>query len=232
MITRTPATVRAVTDLSPTAREVVLMPETPFSFSAGAFVNVFVPSPEGPVRRAYSLSSDPNDASTITLTMRHIPTGAVSPFFWHPDVVGSTIDLMGPLGVNTADKLTRAHIFLVGFGIGVSVIKSLTHVLSTASTVTELTIITGVRNEDEHLYADFFTTCALNHPQVTVRTVFSHPRHTSADTRTGYAHSHLDGFDFSDADVYLCGQPAACQAFQERVACLGARNVQYHIESF
>ena len=232
MITRTTARIHSVTDLSPTAREIVFVPETPLTFLAGAFVNIFIPSEDGPKRRAYSISSDPSDATTFALSIRRVIGGEVSPFFWQPDVIGKTIDIMGPLGMNTVDKLTRPRVFLVGFGIGVSVIKSLAHHLSTAPHVEELIILTGHRNQTEHLYKDMFEDLAQNDPRISVRTAFSDPHATDDATRKGYVHEHLDGLTFDGSDVYLCGADVPCELFQKTVAALGATDVRYSIESF
>lgn len=229
---RTTATITNVVDLSTTAREITIRPETPFSFLAGAFVNVFLPSDTGPVRRAYSISSDPTHTDTFTLSIRCVPHGVGSAFFWQPDIVGRRLEVMGPLGRNTSDTLTKDRIFLFGFGIGVSVIKALAHYAVSQPLIQEITIMTGNRNEDDILYGADFESLATNDPRVHFRPVLSDSLASDTNFRVGFIQQHIGDLDFSNASIYICGQPHACVALQEAIHAQGATGSQVIVESF
>lgn len=231
-VVQTTARITAVTALSPTAREVTLALKTPMSFKAGAFVNVLVPHDPTRERRAFSIASSMGNPSTIQLAVRHIEDGAISPYFFQPDTVGREVVIMGPLGVNTVDKITRERVILVGFGIGVSVVKALVHTLVESKNVRELIILLGFRNEQEVLYGTFFTKMAARHPHVQTRIVLSSPNNPSTHPYTGYITDHLADIEFSHTSVYLCGKQVAIEAVQHVIHDSGASNVEYHVESF
>ena len=231
MIT-TNARIIATTDVSPTAREVTLVPETPLHFEAGAFVNVFVSVDGVEKRRAFSFSSDPSYQDAFSLTIRHVPTGEVSPFFWRDDVIGQEVRVMGPLGRNTADKLAKERAVLFAFGIGVSVIKSLTHRLLARHDLRSLTVVTGNRSEDEVLYRRYFESLAANDPRVTFRAVVSCPVDAAQCACIGYVHDHIDDISCTDADVYLCGPVPACDALKEKLAQQGVALSMCFTEAF
>ena len=231
-IVTTKAQITRVVDLSPTAREVTFTPESQLAFIPGAFVNVFVDVAGTEHRRAFSFSSDSSHQESFTLTIRHVPTGAVSPFFWLQDVVGKSVRLMGPLGKNTVKLLTRPRVFLIGFGVGVSVIKALVHALVRDPTRSEIHIVTANKNEDEVLYKDFFTGLASLDPRVTFRHVISDPHGQETSERVGLVSDHMDGLDFSGADVYLCGPTVACKGTQRAIDADSCTDISYFVEQF
>jgi NAD(P)H-flavin reductase len=224
------ATISAVTDTTPTARVVTLTLSEPLPFIAGAFVNLFIEHEGTAMRRAFSISSSDTDHKTIDLTIRLSQTGVVSPLFWREDIVGTKVEVMGPLGLNTADKMHQPKTFLFGFGVGAGVVKSLaTHFVQDPN-CSELTIMLGSRNEDEIVHLTDFEELATE-PKVTLRHATSNPGPHNTHP-VGYVQDHLAGFDFNNADVYVCGQEVACNALVETVKKQNPQNCAYFVEGF
>lgn len=226
------ASISSVRDLSPTAREVMLTLPEPLQFTAGAFINLFIEKDGKRERRAYSISSDPKDQKHISLSIRrtHSPT-SVSSIFWRDDITEQSVDIMGPLGLNTADKIIHTRVFLFGFGIGVSVVKGLTHELLFRKDIREVTVVTGSRTEDEILYKDFFDALAKDDARLKTRYVVSRPRDASYPYQ-GYVSSHIDEYDYTGATIYICGQSHACKTLQDALCEKGAHGAQFFIEAF
>lgn len=224
------ATITAVRDTTPTARVVTLTLSEPFPFIAGAFVNLFITHEGQVLRRAFSISSSDAIDQTIDLTIRRSLNGVVSPLFWKEDIVGTKVEVMGPLGLNTADKMLQARTFLFGFGVGAGVVKSLAEHFVQDPTCTELTIMLGSRNEDEIVHLKEINDLATS-PKVTVRHAISNPG-THNTHPVGYIQNHLEGFDFNNADVYVCGQEIACQALIDAVKKQNPQNCAYFVEGF
>jgi NAD(P)H-flavin reductase len=124
---------------------------------------------------------------------------------------------MGPLGLNTADKITRPRVFLFAFGIGVSVVKGLVHHLLAQAGTEEVIIVTGSRTEEEILYKDFFESIAREDARVSTRFVLSRPMNESYPY-AGYLHEHIADYDFTNATVYICGSTGACARMASRSA--------------
>jgi len=222
--------IKSIRDLSPTAREVTLTLTDDMSFMAGSFVNMFIMKNGEKLRRAFSISSSEASTKEITLSIRHNPSGAVTPLFWQDDIVGTKVDLMGPLGLNTADKMQSGKIFLFGFGIGAGVIKSLAEHFVHRPTTTNLTIVTGNRSESELLHKDYFDTLAKNNKNVTIEYVVSEK--SQIKYPVGYIQNYVSQYDFNNADVYICGQTVACEALKQTINMTKPNNCRFFIEDF
>ncbi len=153
------------------------------------------------------------------------------PLFWKDSIVGTELELMGPLGLNTADTIHRDKIFLFGFGIGAGVIKSIAQHVVRRSTLSTLTIITSNRSDDDIVHKDFFDDRAQKDARVRVSYVVSSPQPDSPH-KTGYIQNYLAKLDFTDADVYVCGQKVACTALIETVETHKSQNCHFFIEAF
>lgn len=226
------ATVIGFTDLSESAREVQLQLPTPLPFLPGAFVNVFIPINGEIVRRAYSISSDSADDTHLSLSIRKTPNGVAGQFFWKEDIVGTEIEIQGPLGLNTADKIHHAKVFLFGFGIGISVIKALTHHLARTNTVQSIVIMTGSRDENDVMYKEFFQDVAQKNPHVTYTYIVSRPSPSTPMERTGYIQDHIDNLQFDSSDVYMCGQGKACDDLMAKIKTTHPTDCTFFVEAF
>lgn len=226
-------TITSFRDLSPTAREIAIeLPES-LDFTAGAFVNTFFEVAGETIRRAYSLSSDENDQRRITLSIRKISGGKAAAFFWKQDIIGSTISIMGPLGINTADKLTKRRLFLFGFGIGISVIMPMLHHALRQNDIEEITVMTGARNEAESIYLKELVALSQSKKRIILRQVLSRPEHTGTSAfETGYIQDHIGDLRFDDADVYVCGNKAACDSLTEAIQKTHPNECVFHVEAF
>lgn len=223
-------TISQVHDLSPTAREYTIVPSEPLSFIAGAFVNVFIDHDGKTIRRAFSMSSDDTDTSSFTLSIRLSPKGELTPILWNEDYTGRTVKIMGPLGLNTADKMKREKVFLFGFGVGAGVVKSLAEHIANQNHVTSLTVMTGNRTVDEILHKDYFDDLVQKNKKVLVTYVVTDENQTSYPK--GFIQDHVSTFDFNNADVYMCGQGVACKGLEDVIKKLDPQNCSFFIEDF
>lgn len=220
-----------MTDLSPSSREVTLGLPEPLGFLPGAFVNVFMNHEGQRMRRAYSVSSDDSKQNEISLSIRKGSAGGMSERFWDENIQHTRLEIMGPLGVNTVDKITATRVFLFAFGIGVSVIKGLLPSLLRRDDITQVTILTGSRSEAEILYKDFFQEIAAQDARVSVGFVVSRPADASYPL-VGYIHDHVKDLDFQNSTVYLCGPKKACESLRRVIEESPGKASQFLIEAF
>lgn len=230
-LVNTKAKIVEVIDLSPTSRELIIVPEKSFDFIPGMFVNIFIEHGGKKIRRAYSISSDPAQKENFSISARLLPGGEMSPIFWADDIAHREITVMGPMGFNTIEKITKDRVFLFAFGIGASVIKSIAHELSKRENIQELFIMTGNRNESEMIYKDFFDSLAREHKNVVVRHVLSRPENLEYEF-TGHVPDFLADLDFSNSSVYACGSTKACESLKEKIESMNPANVDIVVEAF
>ena len=220
-----------VTDLTKTAKEVTITLTDALVCPPGSFVNFFIEINGAPVRRAYSVVHADTEKKTITLSIRHTLNGMVTPEFWKDDIIGRTVRVMGPLGLNTADKLSHATVHLFGYGIGAGVIKAIAEYSLQNPTVTSMTITTGSRNEEDIVYKTYFDEIAQNNPHVTIKYVISDPLDQNYPFK-GYVQDHLVSLSFDDSDIYMCGQEKACDALLEKIKATNPQNTSFFVEAF
>lgn len=226
-----PARIRKVTTLSPTAKEVTLQLPESLGFLPGAFVNVFMEHNGARMRRAYSVSSDEDVQNTITLSIRKGSVGGMSERFWDKGVEQVPLEIMGPLGLNTADKITGTKVFLFGFGIGVSVIKGLLPHLLRRDNITKITVLLGSRSEEEVLYRNFFEGLSVRDPRLVLRMVISRPLDSTYPFQ-GHLQDHVNGLDFEDASVYICGSKVAVESLKAKIEEGSSKPKEFLLEAF
>lgn len=225
------ATISSVVDLSQTAREITLTLSEPLPFVAGSFVNLFL-NHEGKIyRRAFSISSSDTIVDTISISVRLNPKGALTPLLWRDDIVGTKVEVMGPLGLNTANKMTSDKIFLFGFGVGAGVVKSLASHFINKKDIPSLTIMTGNRSEKEILHKDYFDQLTTEHPQVNVQYVVSE-NELNSPFKKGYIQEHVGDINFDNSNVYICGQEIACNELISTINKSNPINCSFFIEGF
>jgi phenol/toluene 2-monooxygenase (NADH) P5/A5 len=220
-----------IIDLSKTAKEVHVELDDAMEFAAGSFVNVFMDIDGVKVRRAYSIASASDNHKNIVLAIRLSPDGVMTKLFWTKDMKGEIVELMGPLGLNTVDKMNHRKIFLFAFGIGSGVVKSIAHYFSFIEKRGELVIMTGSKSEDEIIYRDYFNGLARDFDHVRALHVVSRETE-NPKTLKGYIQDHIDKFDFNNSDVYVCGQEKACTELVDRVRLMNPEDCHYFIEAF
>lgn len=226
----TKAIITVAKDLSPTARELTLVPEVPFDFLPGMFVNIFMKHNDETFRRAYSISSDPNQKDSFTISARLMRDGKMSPLFWHEDIVGKEVTVMGPMGFNTIEKIDKEKVYLFAFGIGAGVIKSIAHELERKNNIKEIYIVTGNKNESEIIYKDFFEELSKN-KKIKIRHVLSKP-HDTGYKNIGYIQDFIHDFNFNDSSAYICGSTKACEGLKEKIESMKPENFNSIIEAF
>ncbi len=224
-------TITSIVDLSKTAKDVTITLSEELNFIAGQFVNIFMNIEGVAVRRAFSISSSDTEQRTITLSIRESLKGVMSPLFWQKDMTGTSLTLVGPLGVNTGDKLHAPHAYLFAYGVGAGVVKSILDHIIHASIAEQILVMTGSRSEDEILHKDYFDKCATTHTHISVRHVISQPTQTEGLFH-GYIQDNIDDIDFNNADVYACGQEVACKSLVEKIQLKQPVNCTFFIEAF
>jgi NAD(P)H-flavin reductase len=223
-------TIVKIKDLSPTAREYTIKPDQSFPFIAGAFINLFIKHEDRNIRRAFSISSCDLEDNNFTISIRLNPNGELTPILWKEDFNLREVKIMGPLGLNTADKITSKKVFLFGFGIGAGVVKSLADHISSREDLSSLTIMTGNRSNEEIIHKDYFDELMKTNKNTSVAYVVSDTNQNIYPI--GYIQNHVSELDFDDSDVYMCGQKVACQALEAAIKLTNPVRCNFFIEDF
>ena len=179
-------------NLSDKTIEIELSRPKDFQFSAGQTLSITA----GGVERYYSLVSTPDDPA-ITLCVRHIPHGTLSPILASAPV-GTRFSINGPHGYFTFRPSPRPAVF-VATGSGIAPFVSMTK-----SGAAPFALLHGVRRAQDLYYrshlsshAEIYVPCLSQPPaaQLAKAGVFS-------GWVTAYVEKHLQPGSY---DFYLCG---------------------------
>lgn len=203
--------------LSPSVRELVLEREdgAPFVFEAGQWVNLVLPGlADGALRRAYSIASAPTGTSRFELAVTRVRGGPGSTFL-HELAVGASLEVVGPQGFFTRPLDSAGPALFVATGTGVTPLRSMIKHALAAGHPAPMTLLFGVRREEDLLYREEFAELAREHPRLRVELTLSQPKSEEA-TRRGYVQTHVEEL-FRDLEargsetgtgaphVYVCG---------------------------
>lgn len=181
----------------------------------GQYVQIQAPSPEGPVSRAYSISSPAYQTDTIELNVRIVPDGIGSTYL-HSLREGDPVVFTGPYGEFQLSEDPETEIICVGGGCGMAPMRNIIHTLYDRWPDRSCWLFFGCRTTNDVFYLDEFKRLAAEHPNFHVLYALSNPGENDAawDGETGFIHLSVDRY--LDVGVkrqaFLCGPPPMIEA--------------------
>jgi Na+-transporting NADH:ubiquinone oxidoreductase subunit F len=201
-------------------------------FTAGQYVQVRVPTPEGPVERAYSISSSPSSRGRIEMVVRLVP-GGVGSTYLHRLLVGEPIEFTGPFGDYAFDAATE--LVCVGGGCGLAPIRSIADDLCRRNPDATCWLFLGVRTPADVFYRQAFERLASQHANVRLFYALSEPRHGEAwDGPVGMIDRVVAAelTDGASRQAFLCGPAAMIEAARAVLREKGVPDERIFFEDF
>ena len=213
-------------------------PGAGFPFKAGQFLMLHVPKEtDPPVRRAYSICSPPHDAGAVEIVVKRVEGGLASNYlFGLAPQTRVTVD--GPYGAFVLPSPLPKHLVFVCTGTGIAPFRGQIQTLfkTGVGAATRLTLIFGVRYEDEVLYDGEWRALAAAHPNFRFIPTISRPRHTPAPWtgEVGYVQTKLAQHAPADPDtkVFICGLWDMISAVEKTCLELGYPKKHIHYERY
>jgi CDP-4-dehydro-6-deoxyglucose reductase, E3 len=179
-----------------------------FEFTAGQWIDLWIDTPSGVEKRAYSIASAPGmlRADELEIAVTHVTDGVVSPAL-HALVLGSRIEISVPCGFFTRGGHEREPAVLVATGTGVCPLRAMLHAELASSEGPALTLLFGARTEADILWRDEFEMLATRYAsRFRYFVTLSRPDAQWSGLR-GYVQTHLaDVIDMAaKPHVYVCG---------------------------
>jgi Flavodoxin reductases (ferredoxin-NADPH reductases) family 1 len=175
-----------------------------FDFLAGQFVMVDVPREEKMVRKPYSIASPPHWSERIELCIKKVEGGYVSSYFFDLKP-GYVMPMEAPLGVFRLKDPLPEHLLFVATGTGVAPLRAMIHTLLHEGSQKKISLILGIRYENEILFDAEFRELAAQHPNFEYLPTVSRPKDWNG--ATGYVQDHIKRlYPHPDGRVvYACG---------------------------
>lgn len=231
------ATVASTEPLTHDIREIRFALEQPAEISQrpGQYVQVQAPSPDGPVFRAYSISSPSHERNSVELVVRLVPDGIGSTYL-HNLQVGDPVMFTGPYGEFYLNEDPETEIICVGGGCGMAPMKNIIHTVYQRWPNRSCWLFFGCRTTDDVFYLDEFRQLSEKHPNLHVIYALSNPSPEDAgwDGETGFIHLSLDKYlnPGTPRQAFLCGPPPMIDAVTEVLAYLGLKSDDIFYDKF
>jgi NAD(P)H-flavin reductase len=137
-----------IIDESPTIKSFVVVPEEPFPFETGQFVELTVP---GEGEAPFTPSSSPSDTEKMEITIMR--AGRVTALL-HECKKGQKVGIRGPFGTGyPVDDFVGKEVYIVGGGVGLAPIRSL--FLTLVDRIKEFKSVVcrfGAKTPDDYIY--------------------------------------------------------------------------------
>jgi CDP-4-dehydro-6-deoxyglucose reductase len=179
--------------LSPSVRGLVFerVDGAPFVFEAGQWVSLVLPLPEGELRRAYSIASAPDGTARFELAVTHVSKGPGSSLLHTlaPGTTAATLRTVGPQGFFTRPLIEAGPSLFIATGTGIAPFRSMILAARAAKSPHPMTLLFGVRHEEDILYRDELHALARE-PGIRVEITLSQPG-PEWKGRRGYVQTHV-----------------------------------------
>lgn len=222
------AVVESTRDLTSDIKEIRFSLQDPgeIEHRPGQYVQIQAPSAEGPVFRAYSISSPVYETSVVELGVRLVPGGIASTYL-HGLQVGDPVIFTGPFGEFRLSEDPDVEIICVAGGCGMAPVKNIIHSIYRQWPNRSCWLFFGCRTTDDVFYLDAFRALAAEHPNLHVVYALSDPLEPgqSWDGETGFIHLSADKFLEPDVkrQAFLCGPPPMIEAVTEVLESKGMK---------
>ncbi|MHC4563318.1 MAG: FAD-binding oxidoreductase [Planctomycetota bacterium] len=188
---------------------------TEISHRPGQYVQVQAPSPEGPVFRAYSISSAVYETNAVELVVRLVP-GGIGSTYLHNLEEDDPVIFTGPYGEFHLNEDPDTEIVCVGGGCGMAPMKNIIHTLYDRWPDRKCWLFFGCRTTTDIFYLEQFQQLAAKHPNFRVIYALSDPIEPDQqwDGETGFIHLSVDKHLEPNVtrQAFLCGPPPMIEA--------------------
>ncbi len=181
----------------------------------GQYVQIQAPSPDGPVFRAYSISSPSYAHDMVELIVRLVPEGIGSTYL-HNLEAGDPVIFTGPYGEFELNQDPEVPVICVGGGCGMAPMRNIIHTIYDRWPERECWLFFGCRGTGDVFLLEEFQELSKKHPNFHVVYALSDPVESGQtwDGETGFIHLAVDKYieENSEQQAFLCGPPLMIEA--------------------
>jgi Na+-transporting NADH:ubiquinone oxidoreductase subunit F len=229
--------VEGTRDLTYDIKEIKLRLNEPaeISHQPGQYVQVRAPSSEGPVFRAYSISSPVYEPSVVELVVRLVPGGIASTYL-HNLRVGDEVAFTGPYGEFRLSEDASVEIVCVGGGCGMAPIRNIIYTLYDRWPDRSCWLFFGCRTTRDIFYLERLRELERKHANFHVVYALSDELRPDEqwDGETGFIHLAVD--KYLEPNVrrqgFLCGPPPMIEAVMRVLEDKGLRSEDIFYDEF
>ena len=207
----------------------------PFSYLPGQFLTLTLPTDEKPIRRSYTISSSPTQGYYCEITVKREEHGAGSRYLHDVVKEGDRLDVQAPGGKFVFTGREAESIVLIGGGVGITPMMSITRALVDMGWKGNIYFIAACRDPEHFIFEDELRRLCQRHANLHLLVAMSR---IDEDTN-GYYRGRLSKEllqkwvpNIESTWVHLCGAPPMMDATKQMLSELGVPAEQIHTENF
>lgn len=201
----------------------------------GQYIQILAPSADGPVYRAYSISSPVHERNRVQLIIRLVPGGIASTYL-HGLEENDEVTFTGPYGEFRLSEDPETEIVCVGGGCGMAPIANIVRTILRRWPDRSCYLFFGCRTTKDVFYLEDFKALAEEHPNLKVIYALSDPLGPEErwDGDTGFIHLSVDKYlaERSRHQAFLCGPPPMIEAVTKILGDKGFRGDEIFYDAF
>jgi len=178
-----------------------------FSFSAGQYIMVDIPSDGEPSlrQRAFSIASSPYDDS-LTFLIKPSTKGGTALWLNHIVREGTDVNLHGPMGRFVLDRETLKEYLFIATGTGIAPLRSHIRTLLLSGDRRKIDLILGLRTEQDITIASDLLHLSKGHPNFSIHATLTCPSLSWIGYRGRVQQTLSHAVEnISQRSAYLCG---------------------------
>ena len=231
--------VAKITDETPDVKTIRLIAchggRIPFNYLPGQFLTFTLPVGEKPIRRSYTISSTPTQASFCEVTVKREDKGAGSRYICDELKVGDTLEVKAPSGRFTFTGEESDSVVLIAGGVGITPIMSVTRALTDMCWPGDIYFIIACRDPQHFIFESEIKRLEERYDNLHVHVAMSRIDQDIDGYRAGRLNKEMLSEwvpDVTTRRVHICGAPAMMESTKAMLAELGVSAENVYTENF
>ena len=209
----------------------------PFSYLPGQFLTLTLPIEGSPTKRSYTISSSPAQGYYCEISVKREDQGLGSRFLHDVLKEGDTLDVRGPSGKLTFTGKESDSIVLIGGGVGITPLMSVTRALADMGWGGDISLIVGCSDPEHFLFGAELERLKERNPNLRVHVAMSALEEDDpSEFHRGRITKDLLQEWVPDIAarprIHLCASPRLMEAVKQMLADLGVPSERIKTESF
>ena len=221
------------------AKTFCLVGEKPllFSYHPGQFITFILNIDGHEVKRSYSMSSSPSRPHLLEVTIKRVPRGLVSNWFYEQVKLGDSLTVKGPSGKFTCFNYPSRKILFIGAGSGITPIVSMSRWIADTGSDVDVKLLASFKSPADIIFRKEFELWAARKRNFQVAISLTSNWH-GTDYWTGFTgriNEHmLNVFvpDLHERHVFMCGPEPFSDSVTRILRDIGFNLANLHTESF
>jgi ferredoxin-NADP reductase len=208
----------------------------PFSYLPGQFLTLSLPIEGNPTKRSYTISSSPAQGYYCEISVKREDRGLGSRYLHDVLKEGDTLEVRGPSGKLTFTGKEADSIVLIGGGVGITPMMSVTRALADMGWGGEISLVVACSDVEHFLFGAEIERLKERNPNLHVRVAMSALEEDHSDFHRGRITKDLLEEWIPDIAarqrIHLCASPGLMEAVKQMLAELGVLSERIKTESF